>query len=221
MPLFEPPPPLVYNVFVVHFDEMLQNGRFYSELATAAGGADFGAQKTAGRPLAKSMDTIPETAFFLPTESPPYGRGKLVTSKENQESGFFAIFVTANSCPPDATNCPPIARDSTQSPRSTPSRKIEKSRFLSPRAGVLPMPQIARPSPEIPPNPRDRRPAPPIGAESPRSTPIICSVPGSCPAPAGYDPGTLQIIETVLPKTNFPNFQKKWMDGLAGRMCMP
>ena len=50
MPLFEPPPQLVYNVSVVHFDEMKQNGRF-SELATAAGGADFGAQKTALRDI--------------------------------------------------------------------------------------------------------------------------------------------------------------------------
>ena len=74
MPLFEPPPQLVYNDFLTNFDEMKQNGRF-PELATAAGGADFGAQKTAVRSLTKSMDTIPETAFFLPTESLPYARG--------------------------------------------------------------------------------------------------------------------------------------------------
>ena len=54
MPLFEPPPQLVYTDFLTNFDEMKQNGRL-SELATAAGGADFGPQKTAccwgnGRP---------------------------------------------------------------------------------------------------------------------------------------------------------------------------
>ena len=36
---------------------------------------------------------------------------------------------------------------------------------------------------------------------------------------AKREPGALQIIETVV-TGNFPNFQKKWMDGLAGRVCM-
>ena len=68
----------------------LQRGRF-SELATAAGGADFGAQKTAVRDIRQSMDTIPEIAFFRPTESPPYRRGTVNISKKNQESGFSGL----------------------------------------------------------------------------------------------------------------------------------
>ena len=65
----------------------------------------------------------------------------------------IAISVMAKSCASDAKKCRPITLDSTRSSRSTSRRKIEKSRFLTPKSSVLPLPRIVRPPPQFRPHP--------------------------------------------------------------------